>query len=181
MSYSAFVQKHRVTIGFMMGLLFLYLSRPNLRLFSLGIIIILLGLALRFWAAGYLHKATKLTTSGPYGYTRNPLYLGSFLWASGFMVAGGNLVAAIAVVSAFVFIYLPTMRREEAELRNGFREQFDRYASHVPLFLPRLKPYTEMDKTRFSLLQVLRNREQNAMMGCAVAVFLIYLKLRLFS
>lgn len=179
MSYAELAQKYRVTAGFVAGLLFLRLSRPTLTLLGLGALVSLAGIALRFWAAGYLQKARKLTTGGPYSYTRNPLYLGSFLLVLGFVIAGGSWVAAAVILFLFAVIYVPTMRREEAELRNGFQEEFYHYAAHVPLFIPRLTPF-RITQDPFRLDQVLRNREYSSMVGCAVGLLLIYLKLRLF-
>src|SRR5262245_26146854 len=49
-----------------------------------GGLLIVLGLVLRSWAGGILHKGAELTTTGPYRLIRNPLYVGSFLMMSGF-------------------------------------------------------------------------------------------------
>src|SRR5580698_9130912 len=52
-----------------------------------GIGYILAGLLIRLWSNGYAIKNDKLTTSGPYAFVRNPLYLGTFLIAIGFVIA----------------------------------------------------------------------------------------------
>ena len=49
--------------------------------------LVLPGLWLRGYAAGYVKKNRELTLTGPYAHTRNPLYLGSMLIAAGFAVA----------------------------------------------------------------------------------------------
>ena len=49
--------------------------------------LVLPGLWLRGYAAGYVKKNRELTQTGPYAYTRNPLYVGSILIAAGFAVA----------------------------------------------------------------------------------------------
>src|ERR1700742_2378122 len=48
---------------------------------------IIAGLLIRLWSNGYAIKNDKLTTSGPYAFVRNPLYVGTFLIAFGFVMA----------------------------------------------------------------------------------------------
>src|SRR5439155_14709097 len=78
-----------------------YLSRPTPALFRIGAALALLGEAIRIWAAGHLTKSVRLVTSGPYGYTQNPLYLGRLLILTGLAIAARteaylNLVALAA-------------------------------------------------------------------------------------
>jgi hypothetical protein len=65
-------------------------------------------------------------------------------------------------------------------LRNGFHEEFDRYAAAVPMFLPRWTRYSA-EHEPFRLSQVWRNREHNSLLGCGIGLLLIYLKLRMFT
>jgi hypothetical protein len=88
-------------------------------------------------AAGHLIKSQTLTTTGPYAYTRHPLYLGSGLIGAGFALAGGSWVLGAAFVVLFPAIYWPVMRGEEEFLRRQFGETYDRYAQQVPFFIPR--------------------------------------------
>ena len=50
----------------------------------------ILGLFIRAMAAGFIHKEKQLTTTGPYAFTRNPLYFGSFFLGLGITIAGGQ-------------------------------------------------------------------------------------------
>lgn len=69
----------------------------NKSIFSTGTCIVLLGLSIRFWAAGYIkhHRVDRivntptLVTGGPYAHVRNPLYLANRLIALGFCVMSG--------------------------------------------------------------------------------------------
>ena len=54
------------------------------------------GLLLRAYASGYVKKNAELTVTGPYAYTRNPLYLGSMLMAFGFAAASRSLWITLA-------------------------------------------------------------------------------------
>ena len=94
------------------------------------------GLLLRAYASGYVEKNDVLTVTGPYAYTRNPLYLGSMMIAFGFAAASRSLWVVILLALLFVAIYLPTIFSEEDFLRSTF-PQFDAYAQRVPRLLPR--------------------------------------------
>jgi hypothetical protein len=120
---------------------------------------------------------------GPYRYTRNPLYLGSFLVGLGGSIASGNPWLLLSFVAIFVMVYGPVMRREEQELMKLFPEHFPAYRRSVPLFLPRFRaarmntrtsPGTETappsGERRFRWFRVTRNREYNSILGFA-AVF----------
>ncbi len=84
------MQRWRVPLGFVCGALFFVFARPRPLTLFVGGAIALLGLGLRAWAAGHIRKNAALATSGPYAYTRNPLYLGSFLLGVGFSIASSQ-------------------------------------------------------------------------------------------
>jgi len=77
----------RVRLGYPLAVAVLFFARPQPRSILYGGLVGLVGLALRAWAAGYLHKQEVLTVTGPYAYTRNPLYLGSAVLALGVAIA----------------------------------------------------------------------------------------------
>src|SRR6187402_618593 len=54
-----------------------------------GIVFIVLGEIVRFWAAGYISKDAVIATGGPYAHVRNPLYFGSLLLAIGYGLVSG--------------------------------------------------------------------------------------------
>ena len=172
------VQRWRVPLGFVCGALFLVLARPHPLTLAIGGVVAVFGLALRAWAAGHIKKNAQLATCGPYAYTRNPLYLGSFLLGLGFTIASGQPLLGIVFVALFLGIYLPVMRVEAATLAELFGEDYRRYASSVPLFLPRLSPYQD-EKTReakFDLSLYLRYREYRAALGLVIAWSILALK-----
>lgn len=172
------MQRWRVPLGFLCGALFIWFARPNPLTLGIGGGIALLGLALRAWAAGHIRKNAALATSGPYSYTRNPLYLGSFLLGVGFTVASGQPLLAIPFAALFLGIYYPVMRVEAADLAQLFGEDYHTYARAVPLLLPRLIPYRD-EKTRevkFDASLYLRYREYRAALGLLIAWGLLALK-----
>lgn len=172
------MQRWRVPLGFLCGTLFVIFARPRPWTLAVGGVVALFGLALRAWAAGHIRKNAELAVSGPYAYTRNPLYLGSFLLGIGFTVASGQPLLGLLFAALFLGIYLPVMRVEAATLSRLFGEDYRRYSSAVPLFLPRLVPYRAAGArgARFDASLYLRYREYRAALGLLVAWSLLALK-----
>src|SRR6266481_7545441 len=130
------IQRWRVPMGFVCAGLFVVLAKPRWPTLFAGGAVSIIGIALRAWAAGHIRKNDALATSGPYAYTRNPLYLGSFLLGLGFTIAAARWELALVFVALFFGIYFPVMRVEASTLAQLFGERSQRYAREVPLFLP---------------------------------------------
>lgn len=170
--YADFVARLRVPAGFLLVAAFAWFSRPDARSLWIGLPVTAVGLALRAWAAGHLAKNQRLATSGPYAYTRNPLYLGTLLVAAGLAVASRSAGLALLFAAVFGLVYLPVIELEEQHLRKLFPE-YARYAERVPALRPRLRPIASAQPFRASLY--LRNQEYQAAAGFAVgALFLIW-------
>ncbi len=181
-SAGAFFVRWRVRLGYPLAIAVLLFARPNPRSIFYGALVGIIGLALRAWAAGYLHKQQILTVTGPYAYTRNPLYLGSATLALGVAVAARSWISASIIAAYFVIVYSLVMRREEGELRVQHGADFDRYAATVSLFFPwfssgRLKPASQ---GAFSLAQYRKNHEWQAAAGflLLLAVLILIWRLR---
>jgi protein-S-isoprenylcysteine O-methyltransferase Ste14 len=171
----------RVPLGFLTAALYLFeLWRHEPRPAAVGwsLLLVLPGLWLRAYASGYVKKNRELTQTGPYAYTRNPLYLGSILIAAGFAVALLSWSVAAMLTAMFLMIYVPVIASEERFLRSTFPE-FDAYSHRVPRLIPRLSAaassarQTEVSSGKFSLDLYLRHREYNSAIGAA----LLYLSL----
>jgi protein-S-isoprenylcysteine O-methyltransferase Ste14 len=176
------MQRWRVPLGFACSALFMIFARPRPVTLISGGAIALLGLLLRAWAAGHIHKNAALAISGPYAYTRNPLYLGSFLLGLGFTIASSRMLLALVFVTLFGGIYFPVMRVEAATLAEMFGEDYARYARAVPLFFPRLLPFRDANKSddvKFDPLLYMRYREYQAALGLLLAWSLLALKFAL--
>jgi protein-S-isoprenylcysteine O-methyltransferase Ste14 len=132
-----FFARWRVRIGYFLAVLVLWLARPAPKWILVGGAVGLLGLAIRAYSAGYLHKQEVLTVSGPYAYTRNPLYFGSSILTAGAAIAMHSVWSAAVLLIYFALVYSLVMRREEMELRRKHGAAFDEYAKSVPLFFPR--------------------------------------------
>lgn len=174
----SWIQRWRVPLGFLSAGLFVLLARPRPITLALGAAISIVGLGLRGWAAGHIRKNDALAISGPYAYTRNPLYLGSFLLGLGFTVAAYRWELALVFALLFLGIYFPVMRVESATLESLFGDGFRQYAREVPLFVPRLTPFRgpNTGKTAFDGSLYLRYREYRAGLGMLVGWGLLVLK-----
>jgi protein-S-isoprenylcysteine O-methyltransferase Ste14 len=167
MTVGDFFSRWRVRIGYPLAAVALYLARPTLRSILLGAAIGLLGVAIRGYSAGFLHKQEVLTTTGPYAHTRNPLYFGSSILVIGAAVAMRSWLAAVLLLGYFALVYSFVMHREEVELRGKHGAAFDAYSATVPLFFPRLTPVRQPDAASgsFSWAQYKRNHEYEALLG----------------
>jgi hypothetical protein len=134
----------------------------------------MVGLLLRGYAAGHLRKHKKLAVSGPYAFTRNPLYLGSVLLAAGFSVASHSWISTVLLAAYLAIFYPVVIRKEQGELKTLYGAAFVDYASQVPAFWPRLSP-AGMSAERFSWPLYRQNREYEAAIGVAVAMVILFM------
>ena len=169
------MQRWRVPLGFLCAALFLFFAQPTIWTLVVGAIVALPGLGLRAWASGHLKKNESLATTGPYAYTRNPLYLGSFIMGLGFTIAAGRVFLVLIFVIMILGIYLPVMRVESQTLSELFGRKYQRYAREVPLFWPRFSPYRQ-NETDFDKALYLRYREYRAAIGIVIAWALLAAK-----
>jgi len=129
---------------FVAAILLVLFSRPNTVGMSVGIPLIVLGEAIRIWAAGHLQKNEVLTVTGPYAYVKNPLYIGTILIATGFCILGDNIYLLAAATLAFCFHYIPYKKKVEGDrLRRIFGNQYEDYDRKVPEYVPRFTPYSD--------------------------------------
>lgn len=175
MTWSRIARRIRVPLGFALAALYIWRAGPTWISLAMGSLIALIGVAIRAVASGHISKNSELTTSGPYAYTRNPLYLGSIVIALGFAVAALSWWIVLALVVLFVAIYIPVILAEEAFLRSRFPE-FDQYARQVPRLLPRFSKHP-INGGSFSRQRYLQHREYNALIGTAVMIAALVAKL----
>ena len=176
--WSQIARRIRVPLGFLFAVLYFWLARPSWRSMMLGTILIVPGLLIRALASGHVRKNEALATSGPYAYTRNPLYLGSLLIGWGFAVAARSWWVGVALVVMFFAIYVPVIGDEEAFLRQKFPE-FEEYARRVPRMLPRIRPGSGDSTGGFSFDLYLKHREYNALLGCVLLTGALIVKMTL--
>ncbi len=156
----------RVPLGFAAGVGVLWLATPTWGLLAIGTAVALAGESIRVWAAGHLEKSREVTRSGPYRWSRHPLYVGSALMGVGVAIAGNSAIAALAISLYLVVTMAAAIRTEEAFLRGRFGSEYRRScrgASRAP------------DRP-FSLARAWRNREYRAVVGMGAVFAILALK-----
>jgi len=169
------LQRMRVPLGFLFGIVFLIFARPEYVTLIIGGSIAAVGILIRAWASGHIRKNQNLAISGPYAYTRNPLYLGSFILGVGFTIASGVWWLGIVFIVLFLGIYLPVMRVEAKDLTGLFGAEYEEYARRVPLLFPRFTPY-KASAAKFDMNLYMRYREYRAALGLVFAWSILALK-----
>jgi protein-S-isoprenylcysteine O-methyltransferase Ste14 len=178
-NWSRVARRIRVPCGFLFAAFYLWRARPTYASLAWSLLLVVPGVLLRAYASGYVKKNAELTVTGPYSYTRNPLYLGSMLMAFGFAAASRSLGITVLLALLFIIIYAPTIYSEEQFLRSTFAD-FDSYSKRVPRLLPRFTSARMQGDGSFSGTLYRQHREYNSILGvCAVyAVLLATLWLR---
>ena len=158
-----FLSKWRVPLGFVCGAAMLLLARPTMRSLVIGGVVATAGELLRIWAAGHLEKGKEVTRSGPYRFTRHPLYAGSTILGVGAAIASASVLVTAMIALYLASTVISAIRTEEAGMRSAFGEQYDAYVES------RAKP---VDRS-FSLARAIRNKEYRAVAGfVAIATIL---------
>lgn len=127
-------------------------AEPTVQTLIVGFVVALIGEMIRFWGVSIAGSetrttgvvgATNLITDGPFGYVRNPLYVGNILMYVGCGIMSNALPPwlTLGALVWFVLQYHLIVSREEEHLRTAFGEEYDRYCTNVPRIIPRLTPY----------------------------------------
>jgi protein-S-isoprenylcysteine O-methyltransferase Ste14 len=111
----------------------------------LGLVLMLLGLALMTWAAMHFRKAgtsfqlhgetSVLVTTGPFRFSRNPIYLGMLIWLLGMAILLGSLIAFLFPVILFLLANFFIVPLEESALEARIGEQVIEYRCRVRRWL----------------------------------------------
>jgi protein-S-isoprenylcysteine O-methyltransferase Ste14 len=166
----------RVRVGLFIAIAVVLLARPTWRSILLGILISLFGLAIRAWASGHLRKEKTLAVSGPYRYSRNPLYVGNLLLGIGIVVGALSWwVLGLSVIYYGVF-YPLIIRRERDRMRELFPQQYEEYGKKVPLFFPSIRKHLPA-KGKFICSLYKQNKEYRALQGTVLIWLVLAAKL----
>jgi protein-S-isoprenylcysteine O-methyltransferase Ste14 len=179
MSWNRIARRVRVPLGFLFAALYLWLAHPVLWSILCGAGVVAVGLGIRAMASGHVRKNEDLATTGPYARTRNPLYLGSIVIATGFALSARSWIVLAVSFVMFVAIYLPVIRGEETFLRERFPD-FKEYERRVPRLLPRIGALfaaSHPQAGEFSRELYLQHREYNALAGALAMIILLAVKL----
>ena len=163
-----FICRWRVRAGTLGVLGVLVFARPAWIPLLAGFGLSLLGLGLRAWAAGHLRKEKILAVSGPYRWTRNPLYLGSLLIGAA-MAVGSWSWGAAAILAAYFLVFYPVVINEERKrMKALFPADYETYGKRVPLFFPSFRKASAYQNGPFSRALYRKNKEQRALIGTVI-------------
>ena len=163
---TAVLARKRVPLGFLAACVVLIIADPTWASWAAGLTVALGGEAIRMWAAGHLEKSREVTRSGPYRWSRHPLYVGSSVIALGVVIAARSSVVTIVTVVYMVATVTAAIRNEEAFLRVAFGDIYDLYRAST----------AEPMARKFSLERAFRNREQRAALGLIIGFGLLATK-----
>jgi protein-S-isoprenylcysteine O-methyltransferase Ste14 len=76
-----------------------------------------------------------LVTTGPYAYTRNPMYLGHMIFLVGLALTLKSVLGALIAVASAVWFQF-RVRRDEKRLRERFGQAYIGYQERVKRWLP---------------------------------------------
>jgi protein-S-isoprenylcysteine O-methyltransferase Ste14 len=175
-SWGDILNRFRVRAGLFFAIAVILLASPTWRSIILGVMISFIGLAIRAWASGHLRKEKTLAVSGPYRYSRNPLYVGNFLLGIG-IVAGAWSWWVLGLFIIYYGVFYPMIiRRERDRMRMLFPQQYEEYRKKVPLFFPSIRKHLPA-KGRFSWSLYKQNKEYRALQGTVLVWLVLAAKL----
>jgi len=150
--------RKRVPLGFATAVATAILAVPTWDSWRVGLLVAVIGEAIRIWAAGHLEKGREVTRSGPYRWTAHPLYVGSSVLALGVVIAAQSVVVLVLALIYMVSTLTAAVRTEEAFLRGRFGDAYDEYR----------RSEGEHTERRFSVARAWRNKEYRAAIGILI-------------
>ena len=145
---------------------------------NFAISIILLGLATRMYASGFVLKNKELSTTGPYAFMRHPLYTGNIMILIGLCLINGFFWSFL-IAFIFLWFYYPTaIEYEDRKLKSLFPDTWEEWASMTPALMPKMdlngKIFSRLDLRSWSLKKSLvANYEPVIVVYVLVWVFIV--------
>jgi protein-S-isoprenylcysteine O-methyltransferase Ste14 len=169
-------KKLRLWVVYPYFIIYALIAHTTDQAFRIAAPFVISGILLRLWASAHVDKNNRLTTSGPYAYLRNPLYVGSFLIGLGIAITSSNLYLIGYFIVFFSAIYYGTIRREEKHLKDKFGSPYINYLQNVSSVIPHLKPYPNREVKKFSFKKVFKNGEFIRIAGTGILLLMIYFR-----
>ena len=165
----------------------IYFSKPMFPYFIYGIVLLLLGELIRINAVRYAGGVTRtmnvgapsLCTSGPYSFTRNPLYLGNMIiYIAICTISGGEYMVEMCLIVFlfFTFQYIMIISLEEETLKKLFKEKYDSYCENVPRLFPRVSPWKGPNEHSPSSFSKTIKTEKRTLQNIFLILLLVTLK-----
>ncbi|UCF72827.1 MAG: isoprenylcysteine carboxylmethyltransferase family protein [Deltaproteobacteria bacterium] len=167
------IRYHRERFRQFLGIAFVILvsaaGEPKELLFFAGMVMVILGIAVRLWASGHIKKNKALATDGPYAYVRHPLYVGNITLGFGFAFASSLWWSLPLLIGILFALYPHAIRREDENLHSIFKEDWEQWRKETRALIPRLTPYRPGQRSNWSFRQSLRQNGEPL-----IALFLLF-------
>jgi len=147
----------RQSIGIILVSVFCFETSPDL-IFpyasNLAISLILLGLATRMFASGFVLKNKELSTTGPYAFMRHPLYTGNIMILIGLCLINGFFWSFVIAFIFLWFYYPAAIEYEDRKLKSLFPDTWEEWASITPALIPKMNLKDTINGKIFSQLDL---------------------------
>ncbi len=177
--------KKRIAVSNIAVLIILAVSKPDSRFFFFaGLLIVLLGEAIRLAASATIVKSKTLTVKGIYSVCRNPLYLGTLIMVFGMgiqLYSSDKMRLALTwliILAVFPYVYYKTIKAEEEFLLSAYKQDFENYLKNTPCLIPDLSAVKNaFDPSNYDISVFKKNKEYRGLAGMILIEALIALKL----
>jgi len=158
MDIRQFFFKNRSYTPLPLAFAIIFFADPSGSASIIGFLLVFIGEIIRLNGVHYAGGATRtkkvgapaLCTSGPFGYVRNPLYLGNIIIYAGVVLMAGGLFMwqLLGITVAFFFLQYGLIISLEEEILTGkFGSEYRLYLTTVPRFIPRMTSWSGHNKT----------------------------------
>jgi Phospholipid methyltransferase len=146
----------RQALGIILIAVYSYWALPTTGLFWAGSAVAVLGILVRVWASGFVVKNKELSTTGPYGLVRHPLYTGNILMLIGYCLINGQWWSW-AVGAFFLWCwYPPAISYEDRKLHKIFGDPWLDWSSKTPALVPKTLNPGSSEHTGWSFAKSLK-------------------------
>ena len=166
----------------------IYFAQPENQNILLGFMVLLVGELIRMGSVSYAGGETRTTsvgapslcTAGPYGYVRNPIYVGNMLMYLGIVIIAGSpnlMLMVLSTMSFFIIQYSLIISLEEEKLDELFGPDYVTYKSNVRAIIPRFTRWkTDDDRRPLSIIKLVKT-EKRTLQNVAFILTLIVIRI----
>jgi protein-S-isoprenylcysteine O-methyltransferase Ste14 len=151
-----------------------------------GVLLTAIGEAIRLWGVHHIgvisrtrsERVGQLIDSGPFGYVRNPLYIGNMLLWAGFAVTAGLVWLAPIVAAMLAVEYHWIVKWEEELLTSRLGDAYRQYTRRVQRWIPSFSKSSRSSAVAISSWRATLFSERGTLIAIAAGYLLLWLKAR---
>ena len=167
-----FFFKNRSFTPIPVALSIIYFAQSDNNYILFGAITLLLGEGIRMWSVSYAGGETRTTkvgapslcTAGPYGFVRNPIYVGNMLMYLGIVIIAGSPNPTLMIITTMTFFliqYSLIISLEEEKLLELFGEEYNVYRKNVRSIIPRIYQWkTNDNRSPLPLMKLIKTEKR---------------------